>query len=614
MLEQRLFDDDVTARADALDVKRSFIVQAPAGSGKTELLIQRYLKLLSTVESPEEVLAITFTRKAAAEMQLRVLDALRLAERGQEPPEAHRKHTASIATATLTRDRKHGWHLLANPRRMRIQTLDSLNASIARARPLSAPNSASGVRVVVDAELRSLYRASAIATLDWLAEDGDMQEATRVVLAHVDNNTNVFVAYLSQMLATRDQWLPFVGTGLLTETESCRLRKHLEQNLKETVADHLQKTAAAIDPQVATALVELQDYAASQLLECGASGNPVCALHGLMRLPDADSAGTRQWAGVAELLLTKTGTLRRKVDKRQGFPPNDDGQKKAMHALLESLTDQDLLTKLLHGVRSLPPQSYTDEQWKVLLALFRLLPAAVTDLQRLFGTRGIADHIEIALTAAAALGTAECPGDIALLLDYHVKHILIDEMQDTSNAQYRMLEALTGGWEKGDGRTLFCVGDPMQSIYRFRNAEVGQFLLAKQSGIGGKHLRPLLLRRNFRSGEFLVHWFNTVFPTLFSDNDDPASGAVSYSEAVSVEALANIGDCLVHPLFGSSRSQEAKAGCHVKPRRYGTIPTIRWPYSCGAAHNCQACCRNFVVQGLATAPSKLTVSRICRRS
>jgi len=135
-----------------------------------------------------------------------------------------------------------------------------------------------------------------------------------------------------------------------------------------------------------------------------------------------------------------------------------------------------------------------------------------------------------------------------------------------------MLEALTGGWEEHDGRTLFCVGDPMQSIYRFRNAEVGQFLLARKFGIGGIKLAQLTLRRNFRSGEHLVDWFNAVFPVVMSERDDPASGAVSYSEALSVPQLGGVGQCVVHPLFGNDKEQEARTGLRVLAETLETYP------------------------------------------
>ncbi len=553
-----LLASDARAREDALDVTRSFIVQAPAGSGKTELLIQRYLRLLATVDAPEEIIAITFTKKAAAEMQFRVLQALLRAQRGELPAAAHERITADAAAAALECDRRRNWQLIGNPGRMRIQTLDSLNASIARMQPLTG-GTASGNKVADEAEAKALYRAAAADTLDHLAEPGGPRDAVAEVLLHLDNNTFLYVDYLARMLETRDQWLPFIGSGQLADPAA--LRRKLEGNLQSVVEAHLQQLRAAFPRELLPELLPLAGYAADNLVAAGRADQPAAALRALDTLPPASVDALDAWRGLAALLLTAGGTWRKRVNVNDGFPAADDGQKDALYAVIEAASAQPGLRGLLDAIRTLPPAAYSDEQWSVLVALLRLLPTAVAELTRLFSTQRLTDFIEIALAAGVALGSADSPGDIALLLDYQVRHLLVDEMQDTSRAQYRMLEALTGGWEPGDGRTLFCVGDPMQSIYRFRNAEVAQFLLAQRAGIGSVQLERLVLRRNFRSGRFLVHWFNTVFAQVLPAADDPARGAVSYVEAV--PALDAEGDCRIHPLFGAEPALEAEQGCRI---------------------------------------------------
>ena len=562
-IDDKLLHEDVQARHDALDVSRSFVVQAPAGSGKTELLIQRYLKLLGIVDEPEEILAITFTRKAAAEMLLRVLAALRSARAGEQPEEDHRKLTMHLASRALERSTERNWNLIGSPRRMRIQTLDSLNRSIAKAQPVTSPEASGGARIVVDADLKSVHEAAAIATLDWLAESGDMADATREVLTHVDNNTRSYVSYLAAMLKTRDQWLPFIGTGTVTDKEAAKLRARFEDSLCFAVTEHLARVSKAMSNGHYDDLPPLLDYAARTLADDGVTESPILGLAGCTYWPGTTPEDVSTWNAIAELLLLKDKPqFRKSLTKTQGFPTTDRARKDAATGLLEDMATDSELASLLHGTRTLPPIEYTDEQWSVLLALFRLLPVAVSELKRLFGEQGIADHVEVALSAGAALGSAESPGDVALLLDYRVCHVLVDEMQDTSSAQYRMLEALTGGWAQGDGRTLFCVGDPMQSIYRFRNAEVGQFLLAREFGIGRIELDSLLLRRNFRSGAKLVTWFNSVFPTVLSAQNDPLRGAVSYSSAVPAPHLEGKGKVVIHPVFGPEAEDEAVIGRH----------------------------------------------------
>ncbi len=556
-----LIDADRSARVSALDVTRSYIVQAPAGSGKTELLIQRYLKLLAIVDNPEEVVAITFTRKAAAEMRLRILEALDSAERGARPEKTHERVTNDAAQTVLARDRELGWKLTEFPRRMRIQTLDALSAGIARSLPMSsALGGAPSTRA--DSEMQAMYQSAAAATLDWVVTSNRYRQAVERVLVHLDNNTGIYIEYVARMLESRDQWLIFVGGGATGGENIQAVRDKLEQRIGNLIEQRLTQVRDLMPDRLTRQLMSLADYAAENVRQSDSDHN-IATLAGLKHLPETGPGSARIWCGVAEVLLTKDGLWRKSIDRNIGFPPDDSGEKKELRALLEEFRDQDSLRQFLHSVRELPPHRYSDEQWEVLLALLNLLPLAVTELRRLFGERGVVDHTEVALAANLALGSADEPGDMALLLDYQISHLLVDEMQDTSISQYHFLEKLVAGWQDGDGRTLFCVGDPMQSIYRFRNAEVGQFLIARDFGLAEIRLEPLVLRRNFRSGENLVRWFNDTFQNALPAEDDVSVGAISYAEAVSVDEHAGEGGFAIHPVFGASPGLESEQGVDI---------------------------------------------------
>jgi ATP-dependent helicase/nuclease subunit A len=549
--------EDIQARTDVLDVSRSFIVQAPAGSGKTELLIQRYLHLLAIVDEPEEIVAITFTRKAAQEMQDRVIQALRTASNGATAKEPHQAITLQAATAVLERDARLGWGLVQSPRRMRIQTLDAFNAGIARSLPISSRMGGIS-RTIADAEMQSLYKDAAMATIDWLGSGESMDTVVECVLSHLDNNSGVYVSHLSRMLGSRDQWLSLLGSGVGTDNDFAEARTRLEQGIAHVIAEELKCAENLMPAAIWPELLRLSDFAAGNLVQDQKLDDPVVKLRGLSAKPGGDVAAVETWAAIAHFLLTQKGEFRKRVNKNNGFPAGAKEQIAAIKGVLEQLGNIEGLAACLYRVKNLPPPQYSDEQWQVLKALFHLLPQAVGELRVLFGQRSVCDHIEVALAAAAALGSGDAPGEISLALDYRIRHLLVDEMQDTSLRQHQLLETLVEGWTPGDGKTLFCVGDPMQSIYRFRDAEVGQFIMARDNGIGVVRPEFRLLRRNFRSGENLVHWFNTVFGQIMPLRDDVVAGAIAYAESVPVEMHAGAGQVNMHPLIDFDAVAESR--------------------------------------------------------
>jgi ATP-dependent exoDNAse (exonuclease V) beta subunit len=136
---------------------------------------------------------------------------------------------------------------------------------------------------------------------------------------------------------------------------------------------------------------------------------------------------------------------------------------------------------------------------------------------------------------------------------------VVDEFQDTSPTQMRLIEQLTLGWQHDDGRTLFCVGDPMQSIYRFRKADVSLFLQASEFGIGQLPLTPLKLTRNNRSHPQVVDWINNTFKPIFPAQDNITQVAISYRTFIATKDTIADEGVSVHPLVLDSDEESEQA-------------------------------------------------------
>ena len=520
---------DQAQRTAAIDPTRSFIVQAPAGSGKTELLIQRYLALLGRVERPQQILAITFTRKAAGEMRARLLEALQAATEDC-PEEPHRRLTWQLATAALQQDRRQGWELLQNPSLLAIQTIDSFNTGLVNKMPWLSRFG--GIPELAE-DADPLYLQAAENLLQRLGRNQPGSEQIRCLLAHLDNRMERLQQMLVDMLRRRDQWLRH-----LVDIRSENSQSVLEAGLVRLLEAQLQRLTATVPVALQEELLFCGRYAAAQLWQKGE--RPLLALTDLDWWPQADPDHLPLWQGLADLLLTAAGDLRKPggVSVKCGFPAGKEGKpvKERMQALLGELSDFPDFIAALKRCRELPSGHYAAEQWHVLQALIELLPLLVAELWLVFRTEGRADFAEVALKAREALQSADDPSDLLLKLDSQLEHILVDEFQDTSWLQYQLLQTLTSGWQGGDGRTLFLVGDPMQSIYRFREAEVGLFLRTFEGRLGadGPQLEPLRLRCNFRSQQGIVEWVNRGFAEIFPPAVDVASGAVPLAEAEAV--------------------------------------------------------------------------------
>lgn len=532
---------DQAERSRALDPARSFLVQAPAGSGKTYLLTQRFLRLLALAEKPDEIVAITFTNAAAAEMRNRVLDALEKAETGISAEDEDPESLPALARKAMEQAHRLGWKILDQPGQLRITTIDAFCRSLALQSPLSW-GLLSGLGGKLDAveNAKALYQRAARRTLELLAGgDSPLRRSVEEVLLWRDNNWKDVEDLLVDMLGQRNRW--YQEFVFAREGDWEALRRRLEEPFCRDVRRRLETLGRLLDGLsgsrefaldlarfACTSGGKLAPVSLAERADLPVSFIPVNGVEEAVLLDDAAGA----YRDLAGFLLTKEGAWRKKggLNVNNGFPATLEGKaaKERFGELIEGLRQEPGLEAALAAFCAPMPVRYTEEEWELMRHCFAVLRVAFVELQAVFAETGSVDFIEVAQIALRILEPQNgFPSDLAMRQADSIRHLLIDEFQDTSRNQHQLLARLIAAWPEREGRSCFCVGDPMQSIYGFREAEVELFERTRTHGLeisDGVDAAPfrfefVTLRANFRTAPSLVADLNGHFERIFSEDD-----------------------------------------------------------------------------------------------
>ncbi len=507
---------DQIARSTAIDPTRSFCVSAPAGSGKTELLTQRLLALLARVDRPEQVLAITFTRKAASEMVLRVLEKIDQAKQGAPLMAEHETQTRQLALQLVAHAQRKKWRL--DETTLNIRTIDSFCHELTRQMPILSGTG--GLVEPVD-NAQPLYET---AVRNFLAQagEGEVGEGVVELLRQFNNRWSKVSELLIALLGRRGDWGKLVSQHHDPAGAEAGIMSTLEDLTRHRLALIKERLGAQFKPLLAVA-----NEAQASLDKA-----PLSLGEGTESLSD--------WQALVGMLLTGQHDWRKPggVTIRQGFTAKSDAKARFL-AILECLREDEVLREALIELAHLPDTHQDGTAWDLVVLISSLLPVLQAHLLLVFQQAGAVDHTHVSLAAIQALGPDELPTALAQRLDYQIEHLLVDEFQDTSASQAELLSRLMRGWmdhnETGAApRTLFVVGDAMQSIYGFRYADVSLFLEARQGRMGGMALEPLTLTQNFRSQPEVVEWVNETFSELLGIEDNPHFGRVKHVTASSL--------------------------------------------------------------------------------
>jgi ATP-dependent helicase/nuclease subunit A len=516
---------DERARRLAVDPRRNVALEASAGTGKTRVLVDRYVRLLEVGVAPRNILAITFTRKAAAEMRQRVMATLR---------ERHR-------LGSLTGDR---WREIRDAfGDISISTIDAFCLSLLHEFPLEA-----GVDPGFDL--------------------ADETETPRFIESSLDR---ALAIGRSVSLTDSDVAL------LLTELGEAKLRKGLAALLDRRLVawDALNRFLRGRDVTVDVACLRLWQSlraaissagGASAFRSCGplASGFDLVAhdVDVLMAEAPPNPALLRGTLDrLADLVLTKDGDPRKRLKHKK--------------ADYRSAADYERHKSIVFGLGPHVVEAYAAYRRDLNIVLARgvrrLFAIAQDEYRRTLDKQGVLDFPDLLERTLKLLGQMEEFSRSRYRLESRYEHVLVDEFQDTSRAQWQLVRELVRAWAAGEGLyhgpippSIFIVGDRKQSIYGFRDAEVS---VLDAAGRFIEALRPeapsrAAITRSYRSVQELLAFVNDVFadvekaagrPDAFRYGDDDAfpmleDGArgtdavgmvVADSDAAQAEAVAD---------------------------------------------------------------------------
>ncbi len=562
---------DQSARARTLETNQSFLVQAPAGSGKTELLTRRLLKLLAEVDEPEQILAITFTLAATAEMRERVLTALQKARDTEDNGEELR-----LARGALENDARRGWNLRQQPERLNIQTIDAVCLAIAHETPLL---SRLGGSLSPTDKPQPLYNLAARRTLARLGGEEPLSSALGALLQLRSTSLPDCQKLIAEMLDKRDQWGRVLPLGQST-LDWPKVRALLEAPLRRTHEQAFQKAQAlfARHTGLARELVEVLSQAC-QNVDPDSPLNALAHVTHMRHLTDH-----AHWTGLCHFLLTKDGKWRKQGNRDIGFLAGNKAAKERFTSLIAALEAHPEFLAMLSELSVLPPQAYTEEESQMLQHMLVILRYAIAELRLVFAERGVVDFVELGLAARQVLRDDEGElSELAAQVAARWPHLLVDEFQDTSRSQYELFTLIAGGWESAGRGSCFLVGDPMQSIYMFRQAEVELFERTRMYGLGDGtavvHLTPLQLQTNFRSHAGLVNRLNEIFEQVFRPGTGEEYHVTFAPSSAHCPAPRGSLGVKVWPFFSVSRpsEEEKRAAEDAEARQVVNIIQEHWP-------------------------------------